>query len=992
MALKFDSATGAVSEAAESGPSKLGIPADIVAKGQIPMLTDTGEPVYVKPSELKDAEALGYRYESPAEEQSRKERATYGGGAGLAGATVAGALRGATLGLSDLAAKGVDAVVGTDTVGALAKLREYNPTSSAGSDIGGAVASTLIPAGPLARVAGYAVKAVGLGAEGLSVAAKIVRGAASEAIQGAAQGAGATVSEQVLNPGDDLAETLMHNVGIGALLGGGTSLGIAGVAGTLKAVPRAGKAAIGLVRGEGKALEAAAEDVGAPIGSDMFGGPGSSLPGMPAAPEVSTSRIGLEAPEVSAARNSDPLKALVDKNEQLEKYGGGSESLPRREVHEELIARNPELASEIDPITLAMFDSKESLDKWRAVSQGLPSKEKRAIDAAMQSQESKAQGLLLDEIQNLGSAPRTTTERSGQRVIEDAQKAYKSEKDAANSMFKEFSNTRFADTFLGDLQENLAQVRGIGPMVNRDLEGAIALKPWDATSGVTKEAYGAVRESLEALNKGDLTFDGFKNIRKTLRQVSINNPGTAELIEPVRSALLNHVEKLVELNNPGKQVREAFTRYAKNESTREAIENVLGGALVPSRGEAGIASEKVISKALSSSQKAAQLKAAVGEAAFNNLVGDHLQHIFDTSFDTAKGTLSATKMRSQLAKEMPVLSQVSDPGKLRKLTDYLDYLKNTSQLEPLNASGTAKATGLLAGFKEAAENVTSPGKAGAAILKGLDEQIKRKNSLQQVSDLMAGRKVALEQVNRADLEIGKGLKEFFVRGADVSYKAAPAAAVAAGLTMSPEKYKKRFSEISAMVENPEGMAAKLGANTAKIANLDAAVHQAMVTKTVAAAQFLYSKAPKRPTGSPLDSATNWRPTDAEIAKWNRYIVAVQQPTSIIKAMNAGNLSHESVEAVKAVYPEMYHKISQAAFQMASKHPETLSYRDKLQLSILMQQPMTISLTPNNIKMLQAPKAQMDHEQAQSAPAVPNRKPTFDAADRNKTNSQRILTR
>lgn len=999
MAMQFDPVTGTVRDVAPNqGPSTSNVPAQIIASGQIPMLTDTGEPVYVKPSELKSAEALGYTYETPEAETARKDRATYGGGAGLAGASVLGALRGATLGVSDLAVKGADALLGTDMVGSMAKLREYNPLSSAGGDVGGAVASTLIPAGPLARVAGYTTKALGLGAEGLSTAAKIVRGAASEAIQGGVQGVGATVSDQVLNPTDDLAESLMRNVGVGTLLGGGTSVGLSGLGLAYEGAKKATGSAMKLVRGEGKALETAAEDIGAPIGGDLLGGGPSTLPGMPASPEVPNApgivQAGVEAPEVAAARASTPLESLVAKNDELNKYGGGPEALPRRDIHEGILERNPELKSEADQITLAMFDSKESLDAWRAVTQGLPSKEKRAFDATMQAQEKKAQALVLGEIENFGSGARTTPERSGQRLIENVQTAYKAEKEAANSMFREFSSTPFPDTFLGDLQENLAQVRGIGPMINRDVEGAIALKPWDATSGVTKEAYSAVKESLDALNRGDLTFDGFKNIRKTLRQVSINNPGAAEVIEPIRAALLGHVEKLVEMNNPGKQVREAFTKFAKNESRREVIEDVLGGALVPTRGEVGIASEKVIARALSSSQNAARLKAAVGEPAFNNLVGDYLQNIFDKSFDTAKGTLSAAKMRSQLARERPILAQVADQGVLNKLDDYLDYLKNTSQLEPLNASGTAKATGLISGFRRAGEQVleASPGKAIAAIATGLDEQLQRKRAIYLVNELMSGRKVALEQVRQTDNEIGKGLKEFFSKGKDFTVKAAPAAAVAAGLSMNPEKYKKRFAEIAKIIENPEGMTARLAGNTARIANLDPAVHQAMVTKTIAAAQFLYSKAPKPPVGAPLDSDKTWRPSDAEIARWNRYVVAVQQPTSIIKAMNAGTLTNESVEAVKTVYPEMYHKISQAALAMASQKKDGLSYRDKLQLSILMQQPMTKALEPQNIKMLQQTIKAEEAGPGQTQPRPMNRKPSFGNADRAMTPSQRILTK
>jgi hypothetical protein len=1001
MSKVYDPATGDVKEQVTRTPSAndagqgLGIPSQIIRSGKIPMLTETGDPVYVKPEELSQAQALGYRYESPQEEQARKDRASYGGVGGMAAAGAAAALRAGTLGASDLAAKGVDALMGSDLTGDLQKLQKYNPYTSTTGEVGGAIASTLLPAGPLARVAGATGRLLGVGKEGASIASQIARGAASEAIQGGIQGAGVAVSDRALGNTDDLAEALIQNAGIGSLIGGGGSLGIAAIGGTLKAGKSGAKGAMKLLRGEENALPAAASEIGAPVGGQPLDGIANAAipnPGMPVGASQDVVPDGIEAPGAAKARSSDSVQGLVQKAEEIEKYGGGLEAMPRREVQEGILERNPELRSDIDNITLSMFESPTELDNWRSVIQGLPSKERKAIEVFHQQAEKKANAVIAEQIDGLGAGERLTPDQSGQRFIESARGKYTKEKEATKALFKEFEGTKFPETYLGDLAENLAESGGIGSRIYRTPEGGLKLHPWDATSGVTKEAYNAVGETLEALNRGNLDLKGFQNIRETLRQTAVSNPGTRDAIEPVRKALLGHVEKLVELYNPGKQVREAFTRWAKNEAFKEGIEDILGGALMPTRGELGISAEKVIDRALSSSQQAMALRALMGEGEFNNLVGDRLYHIFQKNFDSAKAKLSAARMRADLGRQMPILAQVADHRLLQKLTDTLDYLKNTSQLELMNGSGTAKTLGLMAGFKEAAKSVTKPGEAVAAIGRGIDGRLQRQTAVRILRETLDGKRVATDQINRTNKEVIDGLKGFFEKGKATARKAAIPATIA--ITTNPDQYKKRYEEIAKLVEDPEALVNRVSQSTKNAGALDPRLQDSVVQKTIKAAQFLYAKAPKTPATLPLDSQKKWRPTASEVAKWNRYARAVQNPTGIIRDMASGTLTKEGVEAVKTVYPEIYAKISQTALSMAAEKIDKLSYRDKLMLSLLLGQPLTHSLSPQSIQMLQSTApAEAQSSPGQGTPKAPaGRKPAFDAASRSMTGAQKVLTR
>ncbi|MGE5802941.1 MAG: hypothetical protein ACM358_11865 [Gemmatimonadota bacterium] len=157
--------------------------------------------------------------------------ASYGGVAGGIKAGLAAAARGATLGLSDVAAR---ALGGDNAAIALEGLREENPGISFAGEVGGALAPALLsggaalPAGLAAR-AGSAVTALGEGGGALRA---IGAAAAGGALEGAIFGAGQGVSELALSQDpltvEHAASALSSNMLYGGLIGG--ALGTAGKA------------------------------------------------------------------------------------------------------------------------------------------------------------------------------------------------------------------------------------------------------------------------------------------------------------------------------------------------------------------------------------------------------------------------------------------------------------------------------------------------------------------------------------------------------------------------------------------------------------------------------------------------------------------------------------------------------------------------------------------------------------------------------------------
>lgn len=165
-------------------------------------------------SELAD---LGAEVVSPkelAEIQRQQELDAPFTAAGL------GAARGLTFGLSDVIGR---AQGGKKYAEYAQGLKEVNPAASIGGEVVGSVAGALVPGGAGARLA-QGAKALTGARLGEGIAASV----AAQALEGGAYGIGQTISEQALGSPESVAESLLANVGMGAILGGGLTLGAEG--------------------------------------------------------------------------------------------------------------------------------------------------------------------------------------------------------------------------------------------------------------------------------------------------------------------------------------------------------------------------------------------------------------------------------------------------------------------------------------------------------------------------------------------------------------------------------------------------------------------------------------------------------------------------------------------------------------------------------------------------------------------------------------------
>ena len=131
--------------------------------------------------------------------------------------------------------------------------------------------------------------------------------------------------------------------------------------------------------------------------------------------------------------------------------------------------------------------------------------------------------------------------------------------------------------------------------------------------------------------------------------------------------------------------------------------------------------------------------------------------------------------------------------------------------------------------------------------------------------------------------------------------------------------------------------------------------------------FLESKLPHEVSVNPLLKKEP-KLSDQQIYKFKRYVNAVQNPLSILDDLKQGALSRESVEAIKFVYPNLYHRIVQGVMEKIEKKPEDVSYEQRLILGTLLDAPTDLALQPAALSKFQSYYKEAQESQAGGAVA------------------------
>lgn len=128
----------------------------------------------------------------------------------------------------------------------------------------------------------------------------------------------------------------------------------------------------------------------------------------------------------------------------------------------------------------------------------------------------------------------------------------------------------------------------------------------------------------------------------------------------------------------------------------------------------------------------------------------------------------------------------------------------------------------------------------------------------------------------------------------------------------------------------------------------------------------------------------WTPSDQELSRFERRVHAIQNPLSVIDDLTDGTLSTEAIDAVKTVYPKLFQNIQGRVMQYFMDNPQTVSYNNRIKLSLLLDMPLDDALKPENLQRLQQNFIQQDEAAAaqQSTGTKPFKVPEMQTSTQN----------
>ncbi len=204
----------------------------------------------------------------------------------------------------------------------------------------------------------------------------------------------------------------------------------------------------------------------------------------------------------------------------------------------------------------------------------------------------------------------------------------------------------------------------------------------------------------------------------------------------------------------------------------------------------------------------------------------------------------------------------------------------------------------------------------------------------------------------------------------------------------------RMEEIREAASKPEETRSRLRLTTFPVAALNPSTGERLVAHREASIQFLASKLPPLPRGAAMSGSDKlFEPSRQEIAKWTRYVRAVENPIdTLLEDMADWRLTPEVVEAVETLYPEVFKAVQVQLMTQLGTMAKKLPYQSRVQVSLFYKVPMDPSMHPRFINTMQSLHAQRVAKSQQAAQQAPRSFGTPPAQTDNLTKAQRLEQR
>jgi hypothetical protein len=870
-----------------------------VPKGQqVPMVSPDGEVYAFSVDDAIGASKEGWTFESEEQRRKRELQEKYGATLGQEiTAGVAGAGRGLTFGLSDVALT-QSGLVDPET---LSGLKEANPVASMAGEVIGTVAPLLVPGGQgtlLARMgaAPRAVARLGAATERAAaralvpiaergalgrVAARGAEMAAGSAVEGALYGGGQYISETALGDLDATAENLIASVGMGAVIGGGMGLGLGAgfqgvkelAAGTARLTKKGAKSLVSMWERESGE---------------------TALPGLADA----------------YARTSGKITDRPDEVATLMTKEGRARATKSMEVRDEAAREAAKLEDTMQEAYDDVFRATTGKRKKAAFEEMAAAGDRPAAQNAAEGLLGQADGQDGGIIGHLDEII---------RGVEGGEQEFKSWwkklRIFAEKARKEIDN-------LSDSPKAIGQIHGVLDDFKREIGHANTKMARSINRG---NASGAAYASLEA---GEQLY---KRLMEPLQDPAIWGERAAEAQRRYNQKWVAYLEDIK--RRPEHRFSESWETtdweqktVARPDGFRSYIDDL--GSTKNDMDEPWLMKQIETRQAL---MDEAEILYDLPEATQIKVANAH------------KAMKRFQELHADIKKTVGVQNQLKALEQASAATGFSAGLGLVG--------GAVLGGPLLAAAGAAAGAVLNPGRIVRQLATldrlsiGLNEKIG-----------MAVERYAEKFSNAASKTATKGKR--FV--APLSIGALHEISFDHDRPPQTDKdkvkaFKTRLNELSSFVTQPQVAGSKLEKTVETISAVAPKLAQTIQMKTMEAAQYLLAKAPKS-NAAPTLFGKDWEPSATEIASFERTVRAVDNPMSIIKDMENGNLSAEAVEAVKTLYPKIYNRMVDAVIDNIDKFRESLPYEQRLQLSILFGAPVDPTMEPSFVAGIQTAMA------------------------------------
>lgn len=183
------------------------------------------------------------------------------------------------------------------------------------------------------------------------------------------------------------------------------------------------------------------------------------------------------------------------------------------------------------------------------------------------------------------------------------------------------------------------------------------------------------------------------------------------------------------------------------------------------------------------------------------------------------------------------------------------------------------------------------------------------------------------------------------------------------------RFQRAQTQIRDIVGNGSAQMAAYQAGTSRMADHAPKTQMATINKQMEIAQFLAAKLPTNPfAGSTTNPQTaRWRPSDSQMAAYERYHRAAVDPVGTIEKACRGVVSKEGVETLKTLYPGIYKDFQKAMFEQVAMSGKPIPRDAAVALSAMFGTPLTPSMRPDVRSAVQSAPTPEKHDDKPNMP-------------------------